>query len=206
MFFIDTFVVNNQHVSLNLPAHFLLLCLLLRFLFTLENTGINPLTFDQEDNAHNYNGKVFKFITGFEFILIVIYAYWENGYNYLLPFWYLEFAALKTTGWVFLVFALIWVFTAQLQMGNSWRIGIDQHHSTDLIQHGLFSVSRNPIFLGLLLANLGLFLVLPNAFTLSIFSLTFYSIQIQVRLEEDFLQATKGDSYIRYQQKVRRWI
>jgi protein-S-isoprenylcysteine O-methyltransferase Ste14 len=45
----------------------------------------------------------------------------------------------------------------------SWRIGIDQSHRTNLVQSGVFSLSRNPIFLGMMLTLFGLFLV-PKCF------------------------------------------
>src|SRR5690349_2845433 len=36
------------------------------------------------------------------------------------------------------------VVAAQAQMGRSWRIGIDDR-PTDLVEHGLYAMSRNPI-------------------------------------------------------------
>ncbi len=102
--------------------------------------------------------------------------------------------------------SLIWIFIAQLQMTNSWRIGIDFKNKTELVTTGMFSVSRNPIFLGILLAGLGLFVVIPNAFTLLVGVLSFCSIQTQVRLEESFLIKEHGAAYKDYCNKVSRWI
>jgi protein-S-isoprenylcysteine O-methyltransferase Ste14 len=53
---------------------------------------------------------------------------------------------------------------------------------------------------------LGLFLVLPNAITLLIWGTGDILIQIQVRLEEEFLARTHGGSYLEYQKQVRRWV
>lgn len=100
--------------------------------------------------------------------------------------------------------ALIWF--AQSQMTTSWRIGIDKKNKAKLVTHGLFSLSRNPIFLGVLMGNLGLFFVIPNAFTLVILSLSIVSVNTQIRLEEAFLLEKFGDSYISYKQKVKRWL
>ena len=91
-------------------------------------------------------------------------------------------------------------------MANSWRIGIDEKNKTKLVTKGLFSISRNPIFLGIMIANIGLFLVIPNAFTLLIISLSTISINIQVRLEEAFLKQEFENQYLEYSKKVRRWI
>ena len=102
--------------------------------------------------------------------------------------------------------SFIWTFIAQAQMGNSWRIGIDTNNKTELVQTGIFRLSRNPIFLGMRLTLLGLFLTLPNAITLVILIVGEILIQIQVRLEEDFLDKTHGVAYQNYCQRTRRWI
>jgi protein-S-isoprenylcysteine O-methyltransferase Ste14 len=91
-------------------------------------------------------------------------------------------------------------------MGESWRIGVDREHGTKLARAGVFRISRNPIFLGMMVTLLGLLLVIPNAITLMTFVLGVALINIQVRLEEEYLKATHGEEYVRYTQRVRRWI
>lgn len=171
-----------------------------------KNTGINPITFGNTDDAHGFNGLVFKVISIFELLLLAINAFVPSSYKYLLFFWYLEHDILKTIGWILLIVSLLIVTIAQNQMAQSWRIGIDHETETKLVKTGLFSVSRNPIFLGIMLANLGLFLILPNAFVLLIIGLSTLSINTQVRLEEDFLRNKIGKEYEEYYSKVRRWI
>ncbi len=185
---------------------YFLIVFFLRSYLLWRRTGINPMTFDRSDDAHGYNGSMFKLISLLELIIVSVYFFSESWYPYLLPFWYLENQLLSLIGWVILHASLIWVFTAQLQMADSWRIGIDAEHKTALITSGLFSISRNPIFLGIIMANIGLFLVIPNAFTLLIFALSSVTINTQVRLEESFLKDTHKGTYSDYCQKVRRWI
>jgi protein-S-isoprenylcysteine O-methyltransferase Ste14 len=171
-----------------------------------KRTGINPLTFNKKDDAHGYNGKIYTFISFLELIVIGIYAFKIEWYKYLLPFWYLENEILFKTGWGVLIFSLVVVWISQTQMANSWRIGIDENNKTKLVTKGVFSISRNPIFLGIMIANIGLFLVIPNAFTLLIISLSTLSINTQIRLEEEFLKGEFGNEYKEYAKKVRRWI
>ena len=141
-----------------------------------------------------------------ELIVVGIYAFKNSWYEYLLPFWYLENPTLIKIGWGLLILSLILVWIAQSQMENSWRIGIDEKNRTQLVTKGMFGVSRNPIFLGIMIANVGLFLVIPNAFTLLIVSLSTISINTQIRLEEEFLKCEFGAEYEEYSKKVRRWI
>ena len=185
---------------------YFLLVFVLRSVLLWKKTGINPFTFEKTDNAHDYNGKVFTFITVLELIVVGIYAFKEEWYEYLLPFWYLENQTLQKIGWVLLLVSLIFVWFSQSQMANSWRIGIDENNKTKLVTKGVFSISRNPIFLGIMFTNIGLFLVIPNAFTLLIISLSTLSINTQIRLEEEFLKREFGNEYVEYREKVRRWI
>jgi len=185
---------------------YFLLVFVIRSVWLKVKTGVNPLTFSKTDDAHGYNGKVFMAISILELIVVGIYAFKIEWYQYLLPFWYLENDILSKIGWVFLILSLIVVWIAQTQMANSWRIGIDKKNKTQLVTKGLFSVSRNPIFLGIMIANIGLFLVIPNAFTLLIISLSTISINTQIRIEEEFLKQEFGNEYSEYKRKVRRWF
>ena len=185
---------------------YFLLVFVVRSILLWKKTGINPLTFKKTDDAHGFNGKVFKVISFIELIVVGIYAFKNDWYEYLLPFWYLTNPTLQKTGWVLLLLSLIVVWISQSQMANSWRIGIDENNKTKLVTNGMFSISRNPIFLGIMIANVGLFLVIPNAFTLLIISLSTISINTQIRLEEEFLKQEFGNDYLEYSKKVRRWL
>ncbi|PQJ73622.1 hypothetical protein BTO14_10235 [Polaribacter butkevichii] len=185
---------------------YFLLVFVLRSLLLWKKTGINPLTFNKTDNAHGFNGKVFTFISFLELIVVGIYAFKSEWYEYLLPFWYIENSTLHKICWALLFLSLIVVWISQSQMANSWRIGIDENNKTKLVTNGMFSISRNPIFLGIMIANIGLFLAIPNAFTLLIISLSTISINTQIRLEEEFLKREFENDYLEYAKKVRRWI
>ena len=113
---------------------------------------------------------------------------------------------IKYLGLGLLAFALVWTIIAQGHMKNSWRIGIDTETKTELITSGLFQLSRNPIFFGMILSLVGLFLSTSNAFTGLFLILGYVLIQIQIRLEEEFLTEQHGTKYADYKQKVRRII
>ncbi len=185
---------------------YFVLVFVLRSYLLWRKTKINPLTFNKGDDAHGYNGKVFGIISIIELIIVSIYAFVPAWHKFLLPFWYLENETLVYIGWGLLILSLIVVWLAQSNMKESWRIGIDEENKTELVTDGFFSISRNPIFLGIMIANIGLFLVLPNAFTLLIIALSTVSINTQIRLEEEFLLKEFGGHYKNYRVKVRRWI
>lgn len=185
---------------------YFLLVFVIRSFLLWKKTSVNPLTFNKTDDAHGYNGKIFKVISFLELIVVSIYAFKIEWYKFLLPFWYIENEVLFKIGWFFLSLSIIVVWIAQSQMANSWRIGIDKKNKTKLVTKGLFSISRNPIFLGIMIANIGLFMVIPNAFTLLIISISTISINTQIRLEEEFLKSEFGNEYLEYLKKVNRWM
>src|SRR4051794_24459302 len=51
---------------------------------------------------------------------------------------------------------------AQLHLGASWRIGIEEGARPGLVTDGLYRVSRNPIFLGMFLTLAGLVVLQPT--------------------------------------------
>lgn len=122
------------------------------------------------------------------------------------PLAWLEIPIARIAGWAMLALSLAWVVTAQAQMGGSWRIGVDRARQTPLVRVGIFALSRNPIFLGMRGSLAGLFLVLPNAFTLVILVAGEILVQVQVRVEEDHLSSAHAGEYAQYRHTVRRWI
>jgi len=203
--FVEKTMQKEVYLFLFLMVYFFLVFFIRSYLLW-KRTGINPLTFNKFDDAHGYNGKVFTFISLLELVVVCVYAFKNEWYQYLLPFWYLEHNYLKYIGWGLLALSLMLVWIAQSQMANSWRIGIDEKNKTELVTNGLFTISRNPIFLGIMIANIGLMLIIPNAFTLLIISLSTVSINTQIRLEEAFLRNTHGENYASYCRKTRRWL
>lgn len=169
-------------------------------------TGVNPFVATREDNAHDFVVRLFRIVIVLALFAILVYAFAPQLYAFLAPLTWLENSLLVAVGLIFLSAALVWTVLAQIQMGNSLRIGIDEENKTALVQTGLFRISRNPIFLGLLAALLGLFFITPNALTLLVLTLSAALIGVQVRLEEEHLTRVHGDTYRDYTRRVRRWI
>ena len=185
---------------------FLLSAMILPTYRVWKASGVNPYKLGSSDSAHDYIGKNFRIVLIVCTLVIFTFVFLPSVYRQLLPIAFLAYDAVVWIGMILLVFALFWILIAQLHMQKSWRIGIDEDVRTELVQRGLFKISRNPIFLGMRLMLVGLFLILPNAVMLVILVAGEMLLQIQVRLEEEFLTRTHGDSYLAYQKQVRRWI
>jgi protein-S-isoprenylcysteine O-methyltransferase Ste14 len=171
-----------------------------------KRTGVNPYALGNSDTVHDYVGKLFRFTLIATALIVLAFSFSESMYNLLMPIPWLDSSLLVGIGLALLAAALIWVLIAQVQMGDSWRIGIDEKTDSPLVYHGLFGVSRNPIFFGMLVMLVGLLFTIPTAATLIVTLLGFVLIHIQVRLEEPFLLDKYGEAYRVYQKRVRRWL
>ena len=198
----------NDFLRYYLPI-FYALVLLFAFVIpsyrTYKSKGINPITFGKEPNAHNYIGYVMKGLLAALFVVIILYNF-DNVYQFTIPIPYLQNLNIHFVGLILIHISLIWIIIAQVQMSNSWRIGINEQNKTDLVTKGLFSISRNPIFWGMIICVAGLFLVIPNAVSFCILLTTYIVIHIQIRLEEEFLKKQHGEQYKSYQSKTRRLL
>jgi protein-S-isoprenylcysteine O-methyltransferase Ste14 len=192
-----------------LPAYliiYLAAAFFLRSFLVWKRTGVNPYVLGKRDNAHDFVGMLFRLMMVAIVAVVVLYAVSNPAYRYLTPIFWLAQPMLKYAGLFLLAVSFIWVLVAQAQMGNSWRIGIGAGAKTPLVTHGVFGISRNPIFLSMRVTLLGFVLILPNAVTLATLVLGEALMPIQVRLEEEYLRQTHGEEYQNYCQKTRRWF
>lgn len=197
----------NEWLRIYLPL-FIIVYLLIAFVLpsirTFRQTGINPLVFGKTDNAHDFIGRIMKLLSALPIVFACIYAMNEDVYQMLVPVSYLQKNVFQFTGLVMIHLSLVWIIVAQYQMKNAWRIGIDEKNKTTLVTHGLFSISRNPVFAGMLVSAWGLFLVLPNILSFFSAACTHIILQIQIRMEEAHLSKQHGIVYEAYKSKVRR--
>jgi protein-S-isoprenylcysteine O-methyltransferase Ste14 len=199
----------NEFLRIFLPVYFIVyfgIAFVAKSIIVAKRIGKNPLVLPKDDSAYGLIGFYFKLTMIFIFAYVLLYAFVPTLYDKFLPIIQLDTWTIKYVGLGLLAFALIWTIIAQGHMKNSWRIGIDTEMKTELIMTGLFQFSRNPIFFGMIVCLIGLFLTTPNAWTALFLILGYMLIQIQIRLEEEFLTHQHGKKYEDYKQRVRRII
>jgi len=113
---------------------------------------------------------------------------------------------LKYVGILFCYIGLIIFLIALISFGKSWRIGIDEEKSNELITTGIFKYSRNPIFLFMDLYFMGIMLIYPNIVFIVITICVIIGIHLQIIREEKFLLKKFGREYIKYKEQTRRYI
>jgi len=119
----------------------------------------------------------------------------------------LDVGGLHALGIVLAVAGGLITFLAQLRMGASWRVGVNESERTELITGGWFSIARNPIYTSMIAGFLGFALMVPTWLGLSGVVAMLIGLELQVRaVEEPYLLRTHGDEYRSYAARVGRFV
>lgn len=123
------------------------------------------------------------------------------------PLGILEAPAVRIVGVCVAVLGIVATTAAQLDMGSSWRVGVDPGEHTDLVTTGIFARVRNPIFTAMVITAAGLALVVANIVAVAGLAALIIALHIQVRaVEEPYLRERHGDAYSTYAASTGRFL
>lgn len=171
-----------------------------------KKIGKNPNVLPRDGSAYALIGSYFKIILAALFIYTMLPLLFPATVPIAFRIDILDRNPLKYIGITLMMLAFIFVVIAQIQMKNSWRIGIDNVMKTRLITSGLFQFSRNPIFLGMTVSLIGFFLTFPTIIAFFFSLIGSILMQIQIRLEEEHLLKQHGSVYLTYKKRVGRML
>ena len=115
--------------------------------------------------------------------------------------------SMRIAGVIITALGVLAFVVSVLQMKDNWRAGVQREEKTNLVTTGIYSVSRNPAFLGFDLMYIGILLAFFHWYLciITVFAVVMLHLQI-VNVEEDFLMETFGEEYLSYRKKVHRYI
>lgn len=118
-----------------------------------------------------------------------------------------KWTALHIAGIVVTALGVTAFILSVLQMKDNWRAGVQKKDNTNLVTGGIYSISRNPAFLGFDLMYIGILMAFYNWFLclVSVIAVILFHLQI-VNVEEDFLIERFGEEYVAYRKKVCRYL
>ena len=114
---------------------------------------------------------------------------------------------LQITGVIVVSLGVVIFAISVTEMKDNWRAGVQREDRTNLVTSGIYSISRNPAFLGFDLMYIGILLAFFNWFLwfATVLAVCLFHLQI-VNVEEDFLLETFGQEYLDYKRKVCRYL
>jgi protein-S-isoprenylcysteine O-methyltransferase Ste14 len=89
---------------------------------------------------------------------------------------------------------------------DSWRAGIPGKERTTMITNGIYSICRNPAFIGFYLKYIGILLTFFNWVLLAFTLFTIIIFHLQILKEEEYLTMVFGAEYTEYKKRVGRYI
>lgn len=190
----------NKELILLIFVIILVLYLVIKSLIFWKKFKINPAAFVKGENLKEiltwWTLTSLLILFGIEIVLFYfgkINIMFNNKY-------------LNIIGFIILFLGFLTMVIAHAQMGQSWRMGLDKKTKTKLISNGIFGISRNPVYLGLIIQGIAILMLLPDIFTLVLFLLLIIDLYIVIRQEEEFLKKEFGKEYLYYKTRVRRFI
>lgn len=141
---------------------------------------------------------------GISGVLFILQKTFPDFGDYTLTF--SNLMALEIAGTILIGIGLIFSTIASLNLGHSWRIGVNSIEKTELITNGMYKLSRNPYFLFYDIVLIGLSLS-SQAILVIVFSVTTIILfHILILKEEKYLINVHGDDYKKYKNQTRRYL
>ena len=138
------------------------------------------------------------------------------------PLWLVLFAALvwalgqvvpmpfrydRAFGMIAIALGLALMLVAVGQMLLHRTTFIPRRDPSDLVTSGVFALSRNPIYLSMLIVFVGVCLIANAPLAILFVVPTFLSLRYYViAREEAYLTRRFGENYTNYKSRIRRWI
>lgn len=124
--------------------------------------------------------------------------------RYLLP---LKLpTSLRWLGIILAGLGVLFFILAITTMRDSWRAGIDESQKTSMVTRGVYSISRNPAFVGFDLLYIGSALAMPGVVITVMAAAGVLFMHLQILEEEAYLPRIFGDEYVEYKKKTPRYL
>lgn len=113
----------------------------------------------------------------------------------------------KIAGVLFLVISLLFLITSLRQFYISKNTLVLIKPASSLQFDGIYSITRNPMYVGLALVYLGTSCFVGNWWNIILFPFLLLIVQAYIiKSEEKYLLRKFGKEYVVYKTKVRRWL
>lgn len=129
------------------------------------------------------------------------------GLQWLLPLSFFPSFPGRIIGGILFVGGFFLGFPALRGMRKASTSPNPHHPTRTLISEGTYRITRNPMYLGMLISYSGLFIFFQNPWFLLFLPILIWSFTTWVIIpEEKYLEGKFGKDYLNFKARVRRWI
>ena len=129
------------------------------------------------------------------------------GLNYFTPLHTILTAPITYLGVALITAGLLIVIWPAVSFGKVGTPIKPFEKSTNLVTNGMYRVTRNPMYLGMIVILLGVAALFGTASPFLLVPIFGWIVQTKfVKLEEALLEKSFGDEYVEYKRRVRRWL
>ncbi len=102
--------------------------------------------------------------------------------------------------------SFVFLITGYYQLGDNWRMGSGEEEKKKLIVSGIFSATRNPVYLYFIIFSFSLFLMTGKLIYAFLFFLIIWSMHKLISYEEKSLEKAFKEKYLEYKKRVPRYL
>lgn len=129
------------------------------------------------------------------------------GIDWLFPLRGLSLEVQLIVGLPIMVLALVLVLMSAWELQRAGTSPLHERPTTKVIGHGLYGMSRNPIYVAMTLGCVGVAITADRVWVLAATAVAALVIdRMVIAREEAFLTAKFGNEYLAYKARVRRWV
>jgi protein-S-isoprenylcysteine O-methyltransferase Ste14 len=177
-------------------------------IYLRTTTGINPIVVFRGEGAFRVV-ETFALLALIGWVAEVVLHATHSRFDFFrerVGIALLHTPTIKILGEAIAISGLVIFILAFFSFGDSWRIGIDKKTAGRLVTGGIFSISRNPIYVAFDLIFIAVFLMNGTWFFLIFALLAVFAVHGQTLREEAFLAQRYGEAYERYRKQTPRYL
>lgn len=170
-----------------------------KYFFTKIKGGINPLLIGK--NKKTLYVKILEIIPIILTTIVIVLSisnFSNNSTQTNIVFSYIGLL----TGMLSFYFLILGYYN----MGTSWRIGVSNATYTPLITTGIFSLTRNPVYIAFYIFYFSLFLTSGNLIFIFFFLAIVINLHLLILEEEKSLGKIHKKQYLKYKEKTPRYF
>jgi protein-S-isoprenylcysteine O-methyltransferase Ste14 len=138
-------------------------------------------------------------------VITIAYSLDARSVNWFGRIPFLKGPLAQGLGALALALAGAFVIWGELSLGYSFRVALPESKQ-ELVTHGIYRFSRNPLALSVILFALGALLLAPSWLALATLILNVAAYECKIKIEEAYLYEAHGEAYAAYCAKTGRYL